>query len=251
MRFGRALLRYLPLVLFALFWEASVRLGLVSRLILPPLSEVIAALWALIRDGDIGHHVFASLWRTAAGLSLAIVVGVAAGIGMASFRPLYYLVNPLLQMFYPLPKAALIPLVIILFGLGDSSKVFLIFLGCLLPITVSTYYGLRGVDRLLLWSARGLGASPLETLWQVRLPAALPDILNGVRTAIAFAFLLLVTSEFLIARDGLGYLISSLGEAGAYASMFAVILLVSGFGFAADRGFKAVTDRALAWRSAA
>jgi NitT/TauT family transport system permease protein len=250
MKGARAILRLLPLALLALAWELSVRLGLVSSLILPPLSDVLAALWALLKDGEIVHHALASLWRAGAGLALAVITGITAGVAMASFRPAYLILNPLLQMFYPLPKAALIPLVIILFGLGDSSKVFLIFLGCLLPITVSTYNGMRGVDRALIWSGRGLGASPLEILWQIRLPAAMPDILNGIRTALAFAFLLLVTSEFLIARDGLGYLISSLGESGAYAPMFAVIMVVAAFGFVADRGFKLVTDHALAWRSA-
>jgi NitT/TauT family transport system permease protein len=243
--------RVVPLLLLALAWEASVRFGLISALALPPLSDVLGALWDLAKDGEIARHALASFWRAGTGLLLAVATGMTAGVLMATTRPLYLLLNPLLQIFYPLPKAALIPLVIILFGLGDRSKIFLIFLGCLLPITVSTYNGLRGVDRALIWSARGLGASPLQALWEIRLPAALPDILNGIRTALSFAFLLLVTSEFLIARDGLGFLISSLGESGAYAPMFAVIIIVAAAGFTADRLFKLGMDRMLAWRSLA
>jgi NitT/TauT family transport system permease protein len=167
---------------------------------------------------------------------------------MATSRTLRMLANPLVQIFYPMPKSALIPLMLIWFGFGDLSKVVLIFLGCLLPVIVSTYNGARGVEDRLVWSARSLGASARDIVWDVRLPAALPEILNGVRTALAFAFILMVSSELIIARDGLGYMIGMLGDGGAYPFMFAVIFTVVALGFLADRAFGGLARRLLRWR---
>ncbi len=156
--------------------------------------------------------------------------------------------NPIVQLFYPMPKSALIPVMMIWFGLGDMSKIVLIFIGCLLPVVISAYNGARGVNPFLIWSARSLGASRAATLIQVTLPAAMPDILNGIRTALAFAFILMVSSEFVIAKDGFGYLISQLGDGGSYAAMFAVILVVAAVGFTADRLYGAFVRHQLRWR---
>jgi ABC-type nitrate/sulfonate/bicarbonate transport system permease component len=133
-------------------------------------------------------------------------------------------------------------------GLGDVSKITLIFLGCLLPILMSSYNGVRGVDQVMLWSARSFGRRPIEVIFGVAVPAAMPDILAGIRSALALSFVLLVSSEFLMSRDGLGYLISFLGDGGAYAPMFAAVVVVSVLGFVADRIYLHVMHRALAWR---
>ncbi|HEY8580996.1 MAG TPA: ABC transporter permease [Beijerinckiaceae bacterium] len=243
-----ALVRYAPVALLALAWEASVRLGAVSRDMLPPLSEIAGAWWRLMRDGDIPQHAAASFSRAGAGLLIALCVGGIGGLLMVWSRVVHHVLNPILQMLYPVPKSALIPLVLIFFGIGAASKVFLIALGCTLPILISTYNGARGVERSLIWSARSLGAGEAAVMWQVRVPAALPEILNGLRTALAFCFILLVSSELLISRDGLGYLIASLGEAGVYPEMFAVILTVALCGFFADRLALAVSRAALRWQ---
>jgi NitT/TauT family transport system permease protein len=115
---------------------------------------------------------------------------------------------------------------------------------------VGTYNGARGVNPFLLWSASSLGASRFDVLREVVLPAALPEILNGCRTALAFSFILMVSSEFVIATDGAGFLISSLGDGGQYPAMFAVIFFVAGIGFTADRLFAALALRTLHWREA-
>jgi NitT/TauT family transport system permease protein len=241
-------IRYSPLLVVALAWELVLRLGLVSRLALPPLGSVLSAWAELLGGGELLVNGAASVYRAALGLGLAILVGGVLGLAMATSRPLRTLANPLVQIFYPMPKSALIPLMLIWFGFGDLSKVVLIFLGCLLPMIVSTYNGARGVEDRLVWSARSLGASARDIVWDVRLPAALPEILNGVRTALAFAFILMVSSELIIARDGLGYMIGLLGDGGAYPFMFAVIFTVVAFGFLADRAFGLLARRLLRWR---
>jgi NitT/TauT family transport system permease protein len=242
------LLRYLPLLLLAAGWELVARLGLVSQLALPPLSHVVLAWADMVRSGELISNGASSLWRAGAGLVLAIAVGAALGIAMAWWRPVNAALGPLVEMFYPMPKSALIPVTVLWLGFGNSSKILLIFLGCMLPVTIGAFNGARGSDQALVWSARSMGASRLRMLWDVVVPSALPEILNGIRTALALAFILLVSSELIVAREGLGYLIGYLGANGTYDAMFAVVLTVAFLGFAADRAYQALMQRLLLWR---
>jgi ABC-type nitrate/sulfonate/bicarbonate transport system permease component len=241
-------MKYLPVLLLALLWEALVQLGLVSRDLLPSLSDVLRAGWKLLREGDFWTNGVASLWRGGAGLVLAVVGGAALGILMAWWRAVDAFVGPLVEALYPMPKSALIPVTVLWLGFGDASKVLLIFLGCMLPVTLAAYNGARSAEQALVWSARSLGASRLRVLWDVVVPSALPELLNGVRTALALTFVLLVSSELIVARAGLGYLIGFLGEGGVYDAMFAVVLVVAFLGFFADRLYQRATRRVLAWR---
>jgi NitT/TauT family transport system permease protein len=242
------LLRYVPLLLLAAAWEAGSRLGIVSSLALPPLSDVISSWIDLLRDGDLVTNALPSLYRLSAGLALAIVIGTVLGIAMAWWKPVNVLVAPMVEIFYPLPKSALIPVTAIWLGFGDGSKILLILLGCMLPVTIGAFNGARGCDRMLLWSARSMGASRLRVLRDVVLPSAMPELLNGIRTALALAFILLVSSELIVAQKGFGYLIGSLGANGSYEAMYAVVFTVAFLGFAADRIYQTIVQRVLIWR---
>jgi len=243
-----ALFRYLPLLILALAWEAASRLGLVSSLALPPLSDVITAWIELIKSGELITNGVTSLWRAAAGLGLSVVIGAVLGIAMAWWRPVNVLLGPLVEMFYPLPKSALIPVTVIWLGFGDGSKILLIFLGCMLPVTIGAYNGARASDQMLVWSARGMGAGRVRTLWDVVVPSAMPELLNGIRTALALTFILLVSSELIVAQKGFGYLIGFLGANGSYEGMFAVVLTVAFLGFAADRLYQRLMQWVLRWQ---
>jgi NitT/TauT family transport system permease protein len=242
------LVRYLPLLLLALGWEAAARLELVSSLALPPLSKVAEAWIDLIRDGELITNGASSLYRAGVGLLLSILIGAALGIVMAWWRPLNVLLSPLVELFYPMPKSALIPVTVIWLGFGDGSKILLIFLGCMLPVTIGAFNGARGSDRALVWSARSMGAGQLRMLWDVVVPSAMPEMLNGIRTALALSFILLVSSELIVAQKGFGYLIGFLGANGSYEGMFAVVLTVAFLGFAADRAYQLLMQRILRWR---
>ena len=243
-----ALLRYVPLVLLALAWEASARSGLVSTLALPPLSAVVAAWIDLLRDGELISNGAASLWRAGAGLFLAIGIGATLGLFMAWWRPVNVVLSPLVEMFYPMPKSALIPVTVLWLGFGNGSKILLILLGCTLPVTIGAFNGARSSEQALVWSARSMGANRLRMLWDVVVPSAMPELLNGIRTALALSFILLVSSELIAAREGLGYLIGFLGASGTYDAMFAVVLTVALLGFFADRSYLLVMRRMLRWR---
>jgi len=246
---GNTLLRYLPLVLLAVAWEAASRFGLVSSSALPSLSDVVRAWIELVKDGELVTNGLSSLYRAAAGLALSIAVGSVLGIFMAWWKPVNVLLSPIVEIFYPLPKSALIPVTVIWLGFGDGSKILLIFLGCMLPVTIGAFNGARSSEQALVWSARCMGASRLRTLWDVVLPSAMPELLNGIRTALALSFILLVSSELIVAQKGFGFLIGFLGANGNYDAMYAVVLTVAFLGFAADRIYLLITERALAWRA--
>lgn len=243
-----ALLRYLPLLLLALVWEAIARLNIVDSQALPPLSKVAAAWIDLMRDGDLVSNGAVSLYRGSVGLLIAILIGGALGMAMARWRVFEAFVNPLVQLFYPLPKSALIPVTVIWLGFGDGSKILLIFLACMIPVTIGAYNGARGSEQVLVWSARSMGASRMRMMWDVVMPSALPELLNGIRTALALAFILVVSSELIASQQGFGYLIGYLGSTGAYEAMYAVVLTVAFLGFAADRVYQITMQWLLRWR---
>ena len=245
---ANTLFRFSPLLLLALGWELVARFELVSSSALPSLTQVAAAWIELVKDGDLITNGASSLYRASVGLLLAVLIGAALGIFMAWWRPLNVVLSPLVEMFYPMPKSALIPVTVIWLGFGDSSKILLIFLGCMLPVTIGAYNGARGADQALVWSARSMGADRLRMLWDVVVPSAMPEMLNGIRTALALSFILLVSSELIVAQNGLGNLIGNLGNYGSYDGMFAVVLTVAFLGFAADRFYQMLVQRVLAWR---
>jgi len=244
----QAVIRYAPLPVLALAWELASRLHLVSSLALPPLTDVAAAWVELVQSGELVTNGLSSLYRAGAGLALAVVVGGALGIFMAIARSVNAMLGPLVELFYPMPKSALIPVTVLWLGFGDGSKILLIFLGCMLPVTIGAYNGARGSDKYLIWSAQSMGAHRLRMIWDVVVPSALPELLNGVRTALALSFILLVSSELIVARQGFGYLIGYLGANGSYEAMFAVVLTVAFTGFVADRLYQAVVTQLLRWR---
>ena len=202
MRLLDFVVRWSPLARLALAGAAAPRLGLVNPQSLPPLSVVMAALWKLALDGDLRGNGVQSLLRLVSGLGLAVLVGVPLGALMASSRFARIVVAPIARALYPMPKSALIPVLLLWLGLGNASKITLIFLGCLLPVLMSSFNGVRGVDRVMLWSARSFGRGWFAVVFGVAVPAAMPDILAGIRSALALSFVLLVSSEFLMSRDG-------------------------------------------------
>ncbi|MGZ5805002.1 MAG: ABC transporter permease, partial [Xanthobacteraceae bacterium] len=229
-------------------WQAANDFNWVSTAVLPPLSGVLTSGYELVTDAEFWDNTGSSLYRGSIGLLIAIVIGGGLGIAMAWWRAIRYVMSPIVEIFYPLPKSALIPVTALWLGFGDTSKILLIFLGCMLPVTIGAFNGARGAEQTLIWSARSLGASRLRTLWDVVVPSALPELLNGIRTALALSFILLVSSELIVARKGLGYMIGFLGDGGNYDAMFAVVLFVALLGLFADRIYLAFVHRVLRWQ---
>ena len=240
---------YLPIFALLLLWETVNRAGLLDPSIFPSPGDVLVAFVRLSEHGHLIANAGISLFRQSSGFFLAAVLGILAGMLMAESRVVRNVLEPLLRATFPLPKSALIPLFILWLGLGDQSKVAAVFLGCLLPIVVTTFNAARGINKQLVWSAWSLGTPKWVLPWKVVLPAALPEVMSGLRIALALSFTLMVSAEFLIGQRGLGFLIGTLGEDGDYAGMFAAVLAVTLLGFAADRLFLFINNRVLAWRA--
>jgi NitT/TauT family transport system permease protein len=238
---------YVPVVLALALWEAASQAGLIDQSIFPSLSSVLVAFVRLLTNNNLLKHAGISIFRQMSGFLLAGGIGIIAGILIATSGWARFAIEPIIRLVYPLPKSALIPLFILWLGIGDASKIGAIFLGALLPVVLSTYNSARGVNTALVWSAWSLGTPRLLIPWKVVLPAAMPEILSGLRIALALSFTLLVSAEFLISQEGLGYLISQLGENGDYPGMFAAVLAVTLIGVAADRSFLGLRNWVLRW----
>jgi NitT/TauT family transport system permease protein len=246
---ARSLWRLAPLCFVMLAWQIATSTGILPKTVLPSLSDVLLALAGLVRSGEIFPHTVASLARAGTGLLVAVVAGVALGILMARVRSIQRAFEPILMLIYPVPKPALIPLFMIWLGIGDFSKIAVIALGCLLPVVTATFNGARSVDPALLWSARARGTSERRLLWRVVLPAVLPQIATGVRTAIAIAIIVLVSSEFISSQSGLGYLIANYGGVGADDAMLAVVIYLAAIGYLLDRVYLSCLRRFMAWHA--
>ncbi|MBI2316672.1 MAG: ABC transporter permease [Betaproteobacteria bacterium] len=241
-------MRYAPLLLVAAGWELAVLSGAISPNLLPRFSAVIETLWELLRSFELPREVGVSLFRQSIGFALAVVIGVAVGVAMARVRAVELALRPLVTLCYPVPIIALFPVLVLMVGLDHRLQVIVILLGSVVPTIVSSFNAARGVDQYLIWSARNLGTSGRRTLWKVVIPAALPEILSGIRTTLALSFVLLVAAEQLGANRGIGAFALRAGENGFYTGMFAAILTIGLLGFAVDRLYLALMLRLLRWQ---
>ena len=195
----------LPLMLLAV-WQLSVSAGWLSTRILPAPSAVIEAGVNLVRSGEIWTHLAISGWRAGLGFVIGGAIGLALGFitGLSTWGE--RLLDSSVQMIRNVPHLALIPLVILWFGIDETAKIFLVALGTLFPIYLNTYHGIRNVDPALVEMSRSYGLSGFSLFWQVILPGALPSILVGVRFALGFMWLTLIVAETISASSGIGYL---------------------------------------------
>lgn len=225
-------------------WELAPRAGWVRAQSVPPFSDVAGEVANVVTGpgfiGDLG----ASAGRWAVGLALAVVIGVALGTAMGRSRVLHALVDPLLVVGYPVPKAALILLFVLWWGAGDVSRIAVIVTGSLIPIVISAYHGAAGVPPALLWSARGLGA---RRSWRVVLPAALPQILSGLRLAIGISIFTALASELLIRGSGIGASMFTALDNGQTLTVFAMSTIVATIGFLVDALYAASVRRLVPW----
>lgn len=240
------LVEWSPFVFLGLLWE-YVSGDVVPTSILPPVSDVLAVLFDMLVSGSIYADLVVSLYRIAIGLSASIAVGVLLGVGMARSRHVNDFFDIFLTLLYPIPKTALVPLAILWVGSGTETAVLVVFLACLLPIVLNSYNAAKTVDQHLIWSARMMGTSDRSLLWKVVIPDTIPEILTGIRQAIPFAFIALVSAEFIASNRGVGYEILTAGQIGNYETMFAVIILISATAFLAVRGFEGLKRRVASW----
>jgi NitT/TauT family transport system permease protein len=252
LRIARGALRWaergVGIVLFLLLWEALPRLGIVSDAYLSPPSAVLAAIGQLLDNGQLWKHVAASLQRSLWGLVLASATGVVLGLLIGGFRRLAAIVDPVLQLFRQTSAFALFPVFILFLGIGELSKVAIIFWASFWPVLLSTVSGVKQVDRLLINSALSMGASRRFIFFKVVLPASLPSIFTGVRLAGAYSITALVAAEMIGAHSGLGFLTLNSQETFQIPTMYAGILMLAVLGLLLNYLLALLERHLLRWR---
>ncbi|WP_286175147.1 ABC transporter permease [Mycobacterium sp. DL99] len=234
---------------FLALWEAAPRIGLVDKVFLPPFSEVVSAWFTLLGNGQLAEHVSASLSRALAGLAIAIVVSIPLGVAIAWYRPVAEFLNPILELFRNTAALALLPVFILILGIGETSKVALVIYAASFPILLNTISGVRTVDPLLIKSARSLGLSPIRLFQKVILPAAVPTIFTGLRMAAASSILVLIAAEMVGAKAGLGYLITASQLNFQIPNMYAGIVTIALVGVIFNGIVVAIEGRLSGWRA--
>ncbi|MER7414906.1 ABC transporter permease [Streptomyces cacaoi] len=238
-----ALTRTAALALLLALWETAPRLGLADRVFLPPFSEVATAWWELLRDGRLWDDVRASLFRSLTGFSLAVVVTVPLGLLIGWYRPVAAFLGPLLEVFRNTAALALLPVFVLLLGIGETSKVTIVLYACVWPVLLNTIGAVRTVDPTLLKLGRSMNLPPVRLFQRVILPACLPAVFTGVRLAGASAILVLIAAEMVGAKAGLGFLINNSQLNFAIPQMYAAILTVSALGVGFNQALVAVERR--------
>jgi ABC-type nitrate/sulfonate/bicarbonate transport system permease component len=226
-------------------WEFAARVIGISGL--PPASHAIAQLPAILSDPESLLDIAASLKRMTIGFALALIVAAPIGLMMGRSRYVAAFFNPLLMVIYPVPKAALMPIIMLWLGVGDASKTLVIFLGVSLPVIYHSYQGSRAVEEKVLWSAAAMGMAAPARLFRVVLPAALPEILIGCRTGLVLALITMVTSEMIARQTGVGNILFNALDMAQYDTVYAMIVVIGLLGFLLDFVFERLRMRLVGW----
>ncbi|GGM14291.1 aliphatic sulfonate ABC transporter permease SsuC [Pseudomonas asuensis] len=239
----------LPVLLLA-GWQVAVETGLLSSRILPAPSAVLEAGWSLVRSGELWQHLVISSWRASIGFAIGGGIGLLLGFIIGLSRWGERLLDSSVQMVRNVPHLALIPLVILWFGIDESAKIFLVALGTFFPIYLNTYHGIRNVDPALMEMARSYGLSGYRLFAQVVLPGALPSILVGVRFALGLMWLTLIVAETISASSGIGYLAMNAREFLQTDIVVLAIVLYAILGKLADLAARGLERTWLRWHPA-
>ena len=228
-------------VLLLILWEL---LPLPEYLSHP--SAIGARLAEMVASRELFPHAWASLYRALGGFAIGAAFGIVAGLAAGTIRPAERFFDPVISLTYPVPKVAALPIVFAWFGLGDLSKIVIISVSVFFPVYIAALYGAKATSRVHLWGARSMGAGRAQLFWKVVLPSALPQIFNGLRVGLALSFIIMVVTELVVSREGLGYLVGFAGDSLRFDIMYVAIVAIGIIGFAADRLLLAVRRRVLA-----
>jgi NitT/TauT family transport system permease protein len=231
-----------------LAWEAASRAGLMPRLFLPAPSACALRAWQLIQSGELAGHLWASLRRIFAGFLLGAAAGIAVGIGTGFFSRFRALASPLVAATYPIPKIAILPLLILWLGIGEPPKIAVIAIGVFFPLAINTHAGLLACDPSLLRAGVSFGATRWDLVRKVLLPAALPMIFAGLRLGAGISLLLVVSAELIAADSGLGFLILNAADLLQTEDLMVGLATLSALGLVFNAGLVWLERRVVRWK---
>jgi taurine transport system permease protein len=245
-------LSLLSVAVLLLVWWGVTALGLIAPLFLPPPQQVLKKLLLIaspqgFMDATLWQHLGASLARMLVALFFAALIGIPVGIAMGLSPAMRGLLDPLIELYRPVPPLAYLPLMVIWFGIGETSKILLIYLAIFAPVTLSTLAGVKNAQQVRIRAALALGATRWQLLRWVILPGALPEILTGLRIGLGVGWSTLVAAELIAATRGLGFMVQSAGEFLATDVVLAGIAVIALIAFSLELGLRALQRHLTPW----
>jgi ABC-type nitrate/sulfonate/bicarbonate transport system permease component len=231
------LIGFIPIVGLIAVWQALVMAGVAPPALLPSPGAVFSRFMQQIVSPDYVEHAYITLYRLFVGFGIAVLAGVAFGILMTGSRAVATIVRPIVRVLAPVPKIALYPAFTLTLGYDDASKIALVIADAMFPILLATYQGASAVEPKLAWSARAMGMSPLNTLFRVVLPAAMPSVLTGCRIGLVISCIVVFLAEMITSTDGLGHLLMRAARNFQTVDMFVPLITISMLGLLLNAGF--------------
>ena len=244
LRFGMSAVSVIALLAL---WQAVAVSGIVTPFQLPSLTRVFGLIWSDGVSGDLWINTGLTLYRALAGFFIAAGGGIVLGMAMSRIRLAHWFFDPLVSIGFPMPKIAFLPVIILWLGVYDTSKIAMIVFDAIFPVIAATVIAIQGVERELIWSARNMGASEREVLWQVVLPAALPQIMTGLQVALPISLIVAVVTEMLTGGYGLGGAMIQASRFANSTGVFAGIVEIAVVGYVLVKVMALIRRRLLAW----
>jgi len=244
----KQLLTIVSPIFLLLLWEVLSRTGMIDTRFFPPPSAIIGTLFDMVANGSLVKHVGVSLYRIFVGFLAGVIPGVIIGLLMGLYSPIRHLMQPIVMALMPIPTLALLPMIIILFGIGDLSKVVTIAGSVFFPVVINTAAGVMNIDQIYLDVANNYGAGKLQFFYKIALPGALPVMLEGIQMGQAIALLTIVAAEMMGATSGIGYLIWTSYKAFLLQEMYVGLILISFFGYLFSVLLRGFQKKLLPWR---
>ena len=230
-------------------WEAAAQLGLIDTRFFPAPSSILAALWEMLLSGELAENVGVSLQRLFWGFLLGAIPGLALGILMGLYRPLRAVVDPLIAATYPIPKSAILPLILLIFGLGEMSKVVMVAIGAFYPIVINATAGVLEIGKVYIDVGKSFKAGRWDTFRTIAFPGALPFIMTGVKLGAGLALILIAIAEMVGAKSGLGFLVWSAWETFSVERMYVGLFAIAIIGFALTLMLNEVERWLIPWKA--
>ena len=237
------------ILLLLILWETAPRMGLVDPTFFPPFSKVVESWWGLVISGDLYAHFQASILRSLLGFGLAILFAIPLGLVVGWYPLASELLNPVLEVFRNTAALALLPVFILLLGIGETSKVSIVFFACTFPILLNTINAVRNVEPLLIKAAKSMGLPSYRLFYKVILPASVPTIFTGIRMAGTSSILVLIAAEMVGAKEGLGFLINYSQQNFQIPQMYAGIITISLLGVAINYLLVSLERKFSSWKT--
>jgi ABC-type nitrate/sulfonate/bicarbonate transport system permease component len=231
-------------------WQLLIMFGLGDRRFIPAPSDIAQRFMTMIASGELAQHTVSTLWRVFAGFAVGSAPAIAIGLLMAMYRPVRIFFDPLIAMLFPIPKVALMPLLLLTFGVGDASKIALVAIATFFPVIINTYAGAANIEKIYWDVAKNFGASETVMFTRIVFFGALPMIFAGLRIALAVSFIVVVAAEFVASKTGIGFLIWNSWELLQVDIMFVGIATIGILGLITSALFQEIERKVIPWKDA-